>query len=499
MTEPSSPAEAPPATVGRTSSRAARPRRRVESEVGRPRASGWVEDQQRGGVGPPGRGPEPEDHHRGRRRRPAAAGRARRPGRPRRARPGPAAGPGRRGTAVARAERAGRRGRAARAEGEQPGHLLPRVGEHPGRGQPAEPGARVVGPDPLDHVRAGQARAARRVGLQRVQGVDPAPGGQRQHPRGQRLVHGQGRHEPGHPGPVGPATARASSMVSRSTSTSAPAGPPCPGPASRRPGRGRPPARPPRPGPGPGTNASWHRSRPRPTPRQRRRYPGGMDVARRAVGDALDAGRGPAGGGAADRGVHRGRGVDRLGDPGLPVAGGAVEPLRPAAARVPAVCGRPGDAAAGLAAAAGAPAPGRPAQPGPPGLRAAGRGGPPGRGRHPEHRRAPHRRRPGPRAGLRGPRHRPPGRLPELRRAGPDGRGGGQGRGRGGGPGLPGLRRDHQGGHGVVRPEHPARGLGAGRGPDRELRRLRGRRLLPGRAARGQPARQGRPGPGPPW
>ncbi len=206
MTEPSSPSEAPPASVGRTSSRATRPRRRVEPEVGRPPSEPVVEDQQRGRVGPPGRRPQPDDHDRsGRPRPPAGAGRARRPGRPRRGRPGRAAGRGAAGAGGRRA-RAGRARRRPRSgpRVNSPADLLPLVGEH-----------RVVGgrrpsraPGLSDRIRStvagpGRPEAARRVVLQGGQGVDPAAGGQRQHPGRQRLVDGQGGHEPGHLRPVG--------------------------------------------------------------------------------------------------------------------------------------------------------------------------------------------------------------------------------------------------------------------------------------------------------
>src|SRR4029453_217120 len=43
-----------------------------------------------------------------------------------------------------------------------------------------------------------------RVVPQRGQRVDPPPRGQRQHPRGQRLLHPQRRHEPGPPRPPPP-------------------------------------------------------------------------------------------------------------------------------------------------------------------------------------------------------------------------------------------------------------------------------------------------------
>ena len=163
-----------------------------------------VEDQQRGRVGPPGRRPQPDDHDRA--------------GRPfHRLEPAEHIGQGgrvgngqdeqpvgsHRDRAVAGPERAGRAGGPARAQGEQPGHLLPLVGEHLRRREAAQPGPRVVGPDPLDRGRAGQAGGARVV-LQGGQGVDPAAGGQRQHPGRQRLVDGQGGHEPGHLRPVGP-------------------------------------------------------------------------------------------------------------------------------------------------------------------------------------------------------------------------------------------------------------------------------------------------------
>ena len=172
-----------------------------------------AEDQQRGGVGPPGSGPQPGDHDRPRTlgglQAAGQVGKGGRVGdgqhqqlpRPQRDRP------------VTRPERPRRRGRPARPEREQPRRLQPGVGQHPGRGQPPEPRRRVVGPNPLHGARVRHPRGRRGIRLQGVHGIDPPSGGQRQHPRRQRLMHRQRRHEPSHLGPT--RTGRGQRLVGR--------------------------------------------------------------------------------------------------------------------------------------------------------------------------------------------------------------------------------------------------------------------------------------------
>ena len=253
----------------------------------------------------------------------------------------------------------------------------------------------------------------------------------------QRLVHGEPLHQHQHP--------RRRHRLR-------------PSPILRRPCRSG--GRPRRPAPGPGTNASWHRSRPggwsardgqglwttRAPSSQGGRgsgrvgYPGNMDVARRPLADALEhAGALLAGAGRIV--VFTGAGVSTdLGDSGLPVAGGLWTRYDPRQLGFRRYVSDPGTRR--LACGCGRSCIRMDARPNPAHLACVrlARGGAAGRGDHPEHRRAAHRRRAARRAGLRGARDRAPVRLPGLRRAGADGRGGGQGRGRRGGPGLPGLR-----------------------------------------------------------
>ena len=194
-------------------------------EGGQPQAAGrargdqtagprLAEDQQRGGVGPPGSGPQPGDHDRPRAlgglQAAGQVGKGGRVGdgqhqqlpRPQRDRP------------VTRPERPRRRGRpdSARARTAPP---------PPARGRPA-PGSRAAARTAADGLSArirstvpesGIPEAAAGFASKASMASTRRPGGQRQHPRRQRLMHRQRRHEPSHLWPT--RTGRSQRLVGR--------------------------------------------------------------------------------------------------------------------------------------------------------------------------------------------------------------------------------------------------------------------------------------------